>query len=279
MDGKYVPILDEFGNFIHGDMRESALKAQASWHQMLQREQAKVKGGDNAVAVVLDLYLDEVQRLHPGRYESESRTFQSFLDMFPELTVNELTERHIDDWFAAHPEWKSPSTRKARLGSLCAAFNWASQMREGQRIVPLDHPLRNLDFDRLQNKAYQRRRSSKARVEEQVHVFLMHNVPEDFRKILFALRHSGTRPGNICKVTADNFHEGHGVWVFEEQNAAEGNTVHKTYEATREPLIVPLTEGLVDLCRRPARRTPDGAAVPQGGRRAVDGAGHRGPLP
>src|SRR5262249_31891639 len=152
----------EGGQFIRGDRRESELKANACWHLLLQREQAKAKGGDNLIAVVLDLFLDEVQRLHPARYQSEARTFQSFLDLYPELTVNELTERHIDAWFAAHPEWKSPTTRKTRLGSLCAAFNWASQMREGERLIPLDHPLRNLDLDRLQHKAYHRRRSSKA---------------------------------------------------------------------------------------------------------------------
>jgi integrase len=144
------------------------------------------------------------------------------------------------------------------LGSLCAAFNWASQRREGQRLIPFDHPLRSLDFDRLQNKAYQRRRSSKARVEEQVHHFLMHNVGEAFKKVLFALRHSGTRPGNICKVTADNFYEDPGVWVFEEQNAEEGNTVHKTYEATHEPLIVPLTTELLELCKRLCKEHPTG---------------------
>src|SRR5262249_22227829 len=155
---------------------------------------------------------------------------------------NELTERHFDDWFEAHPEWKSPSTRRTRLASLCAAFNWASKMREGQRVIPLDHPLRGLDLTRLRNKAYHRKRTSKTGVKEQVHVFLMQNVSEEFRNVLFALRHSGgTRPGNLCKVTAQNFLETPGLWVFEEENTEEGNTVHKTYGKTHEALIVPLT--------------------------------------
>jgi integrase len=258
VDGSYVPILDESGNFIRGETRASEIKANASWHFLLQREQARAKGADNPVAIVLDLYLDEVKRLHPNRYKAEARTFQSFIDLFPELTANELTERHIDEWFAAHPEWESPSTRKTRLASLCAAFNWASQMREGQRIIPFDHPLRSLDLDRLQNKAYHRRRSSRARVEQQVHLFLLHNVQEDFRLILFALRHSATRPGNICKVTADNFFEDEGVWVFEEQSRQEGHTVHKTYDVTHEVLIVPLTQELADLCKRLREKYPTG---------------------
>jgi integrase len=89
-------------------------------------------------------------------------------------------------------------------------------------------------------------------------MFLMHNVAEDFREVLFALRHTGTRPGNVCKVTADNFLDEPGVWVFEEQNTQEGNTVHKTYETTHEPLIVPLTPELVDLCKRLRARHPEG---------------------
>jgi integrase len=250
VDGRYVPILDDCDQFIRGDNRDSEMKANACWHHLLQRQQAKANGGDNPIAVVLDLYLDEVERLHPNRLDTEKRTFQSFLDLFPDLTVNGLTERHIDNWFEAHPEWESPSTRKTRLASLCAAFNWASQMREGERIIPFDHPLRNLDLDRLQNKAYHRRRSSKARVEDQVHIFLMHNVQEDFKQVLFALRNSGTRPGNICKVTGEHFMEDEGVWVFEEGNQQEGQTVHKTYEETHEPLVVPLTEELAALCKR-----------------------------
>jgi hypothetical protein len=259
VDSRYVPILDEVGNFIRGNTRESKLKAEACWHLMLQREQASAKGGDNPVAVVLDLYLDEAQRLHPDRYETLARTFQSFIDLFQNLTVNDLTERHIDDWFAANPTWKSPSTRMTRLASLIAAFNWASKMREGQRLVPIDHPLRALDLTRLQNKAYHRKRTSKTRVEDQVHVFMMHNVAEDFRDVLFALRHSGgTRPGNVCKVSAKNFVEDPGLWVFEEENTEEGNTVHKTYGRTHETLIVPLTQELVDLCKRLRQRHPSG---------------------
>jgi integrase len=266
VDGKYVPILDEYGAFIRGDGRGSELKANASWHMLLQREQAKVKGGDNLVAVVLDLYLDEVARLHPpltGEKESaklkkERRTFQSFLDLFPKLTVNDLTEEHIDKWFAAHPEWESSSTRKTYLSSLTAAFNWASRGRKGKRLIPTDHPLHEMDLDLLTNKAYHRRRGSQTKVDDHVHVFLVNNVPEDFRQVLFALRHTGTRPGNICKVTAANFREGPGVWVFEEDTRREGDTVHKTYDATQEALFVPLTEVLVELCKRLKEKYPDG---------------------
>jgi hypothetical protein len=258
VNGKYVPILDEFGNYIRGNTAESRDKADACWHLMLQREQAPAKGGNNLVAVVLDIYLDEVQRLRPRRYAAASRTFQTFIDLFPELTVNDLTERHIDDWFEAHPEWRSPNTRMTRLASLTTAFNWASRLREGERLVPLDHPLRNLDLDRLRHKPYHRRRSGRTCVSEQVHVFLMNNVPADFRRVLFALRHTGTRPGNICKVTAENFFEKHGVWVFEEQNVQEGEPVHKAYDATREALVVPLTGELVELCKRLREENPAG---------------------
>jgi hypothetical protein len=60
--GKYVRILNELGEPIRGDGHESELKANTCWHPMLQREQAKAKGGENLIAVVLDLYLDEVKR-------------------------------------------------------------------------------------------------------------------------------------------------------------------------------------------------------------------------
>lgn len=259
VDGNYVPILDELGGYIRGDSRESEQKAYSSWHLQIQREQAKAKGGDNLVAVVLDLYLDEVKRLYPSRYVSEARTFQNFIELFPDLVVNDLTERHIDKWFEANPQWKSPSTRKTRLASLTAAFNWASKLREGQRIIPLDHPLREVDLGRLKNKAYHRSRGSKTGIADNVHVFLMVNTPEDFRNFLFALRHSGgTRPGNVCKVTAEHLDEKLGVWIFEEENTQEGQTTHKTYGKTREPLVVPLTAPLVELCKQLREKYPTG---------------------
>jgi hypothetical protein len=228
------------------------------WHLLLQREQAKVKGGDNPILVVLELYLDHLERVYPGRYGRATRAFQSFLDLFPDLQVSELTERHIDNWFAAHPEWESPSTRQTQLSFLCAAFNWASEVRGGERVIPYEHPLRGMDLSQMQNKAYHRRRGSSARVDEQVHIFLMHNVREDFRQVLFALRHSGTRPGHICKVTAAHFHEDPGVWQFEEDVRQEGDTVHKTYDRTHEPVMVPLTAELVELCRHLREKYPTG---------------------
>jgi integrase len=248
-NGRYVPILDEQGQPIHGDGRESKDRAYRFWSDSLSRDQATSLGDENDLEMVFDLYLDRVQEKRPGMYERSRRVYQDFVDRFPGLKVRELTTDHIDRWFAQHPEWKSSGTRRVYLTLVISALNWAANPK--RHIIPYAHPLRDME-----DKPRRRRRSSATRVDDLTHIFALQNCHQHFRPILIALRHTGTRPGNICKVTRKHFVEDPGVWVFEEQNTQEGNSVHKTYEATGEPLIVPLTPTMVGLCKQLIARLP-----------------------
>jgi integrase len=183
-------------------------------------------------------------------YDRYQRVFQNFVREFPRLKVSELTTDHIDRWFERHPEWKSSSTRRLYLTMLISALNWAANPK--RHIIPYAHPLRDME-----DKPRRRRRSSATKVDDLTHVFALQNCHPEFRPILLALRHTGTRPGNICKVTRRHFVEDPGVWVFEEQNTDDGDTVHKSYEATGEPLIVPLTPTMVELCKQLIDRLPE----------------------
>ncbi len=86
----------------------------------------------------------------------------------------------------------------------------------------------------------------------------MARVPWDFEPILLALRHTGTRPSNLCRVAAQNLDEEAGVWVFDEHNTDPGSTVHKTYQKTGKALVASLTPALLELCKALAHKHPSG---------------------
>jgi integrase len=72
-----------------------------------------------------------------------------------------------------------------------------------------------------------------------------------FKMYFFALCESGARPGEVARVSADNFDGG--TWVFQK---------HKTAKRTGKPRIIYLTPPLVKLCKRLAREHPTGPLFP-----------------
>jgi integrase len=247
VNGKARPLLDAEGMSIKGkDNREQAL---ACWHEIVAREKAIIRGLDNPLRLIFEEFLEHTQRhRETDTYVDYRRTLQNFKDKWPDLTVAELSQRHIEAWFDDHKDWSS-TTRWNYLTILLAALNWAA--KPTVKLIPFN-PLRGLERPR------RRSRAGEARVDEATHQLLMSKVPWDFKQILLALRHTGTRPSNICRVTAKNFDAEAGIWVFTEHNTAPGTSIHKTFKQTGQPLVVPLTRDLVELCKALAQKHPDG---------------------
>jgi integrase len=130
-----------------------------------------------------------------------------------------------------------------------AALNYAA--RPTVKLIPFN-PMKGYE------RPHKRSRGGEARVDEAAHQTLIAHVPWDFKQVLLALRHTGTRPSNICRVTAKTFDPDAGVWVFDEHNTEPGTPVHKMFKKTKRALIVPLTEELVELCKRLAEQHPEG---------------------
>ena len=77
------------------------------------------------------------------------------------------------------------------------------------------------------------------------------NYPEGdcFRDYLFALEHTGCRPGEVANVTAEQVDLRSGVWIFDK---------HKTGHKTGEPRIVILTPEMIALTKRLMNKHPEG---------------------
>jgi integrase len=247
IDGQARPILDPEGMPVKGkDNRE---KAYDIWHQAVARDQSPTKGLDNPLRVVFEEFLDYTERHREFEtYDDYKRTLQSFKDKWPDLTVNELSVRHVEAWFDDHPDW-SETTRWCYVTVVLAALNWAA--KPTVKLIPFN-PIKGLERPRKKS------RGGEARVSEETHKILMARVPWDFKQILMILRHTGTRPSNICRVTARNFFSENGVWMFDASNTEPGSSVHKTFKKTGKPLIVPLTAAVVELCEELVKKYPTG---------------------
>jgi integrase len=207
---------------------------------MLLAERACERGNRNPVRLVFSRFLDEVQREHPGAYEAYRRTLVSFADTMPrETPVALLTAAHVNAWWETRPDW-SETTRYTYLTIVLAALNWAA--RPENRLVDFN-PLKGM------KKPKNKSRGRETLLPEGAFERFYERIPRDFQEVVTALRETGTRPGNICRVRAADCDFSRMVWVLAE---------HKTAEKTDEPLLVPMTPKLAELCRELAARHPTG---------------------
>src|SRR5262245_15789605 len=162
--------------------------------------------------MVFGLYLDHVQKKRPDAYKTYRRVLVSFAESLPsaDFQVKDLTAFHVEQWLDQHPEWKSNTSKASYINSLMAALNWAA--KPTRRLIP-NNPLRGLEKPRT------RSRGAEALVTPEAHEAFLDHVSEDFRLILQVLRDTGTRPGNICRVTASHCDWGEGGWWFAEETA------------------------------------------------------------
>jgi integrase len=247
MGGKANPIVDAEGNPVKGPKNRD--KAFAVWQETTAREKAGTLGLDNPLRLIFEEFLDYTERHREAEtYKDYRRTLQSFKDKWPDLTVKEISVRHVEGWFDDHPDW-SNTTKCDYVTIILTALNWAA--KPTVRLIPFN-PLKGLEKPRKKS------RGGEARVDEATHRALIAGVPWDFQQVLLALRHTGTRPSNICRVTARNFDAEAGVWIFDEHNSQPGTSVHKTFKRTGRPLIVSLTPPLVELCKKLAAEHPEG---------------------
>ena len=192
---------------------------------------------DTRVVAILDLFLDHSQRHNkPRTYEWYHSFLQDFSDQYGPLKVEDLRPFHVTRWLDAHPDWKG--TRWGAVTAVKRAFNWAAD--EGLIAA---NPVKKV------KKPQMRTRERFVTQEERRRI--LDNYPEGdcFRDFLFALEHTGCRPGEVSAVTAEHVNLDLGVWVLSE---------HKTESKTQEARVVILTPDMLALTKRLMQRYPEG---------------------
>lgn len=251
--GRQEPLRKKDGTFINGPEKEG--EALRAWHEMMVVAAAPITGAENPVRVVLDLYLQRhlEKNGQPKTLTEYVRVFKSFTAKYPNLRVSELRKHHVEKWWEEHPKW-GPSMRNFTGTALKAALNWAAGA-ESDNLIPAN-PLNGMKLPQC------RSRGAEALISDEDHDRLIAIVPEDLRNVLIALRAVGTRPSNVWRSTAKNFDEKQNVLIYAEWNTPPDSLAHKTAKKTGRPLVVPLTDGVADLCRKLKAQLPDGDERP-----------------
>ncbi len=247
-NGKPIPVVDERGDPVRG--AENRERADKCWVLMQARMMAPARPEENPVRLVFAMFLDNHQKAHPTSYKDYQRTLVGFANSLPshDFLARDLRACHVDAWVNSHPEWNS-TTRATYISRVLAALNWAVEPHQG---LMQSNPLMKYPLPR------RRARGEEALVPEEAHDAFLDHVPDDFKTILLVLRDTGTRPGNVCRVTATHCIWDKGGWWFAEGNVGEDGKVHKTFEKTGKGLFVPVSEEVMELCRKLAQEHPEG---------------------
>jgi hypothetical protein len=114
VDGNKTKLRDEAGVPIKGkDFRQQAELAVARSKLRIEPVAAP---GDVLVATVVGAYLDNLEATAcPEYHELASRTMNDFCSYCGGLAATDLKKKHVRDWVAKHPTWKSDNTAKIKL--------------------------------------------------------------------------------------------------------------------------------------------------------------------
>lgn len=248
LGGEQVKLTDKHGYHIKGEDREA--DALDAWHSRMALAKADIMGDDNEVKVILNLYLNYLKSDGKEKCFRECyKLFKSFTERWPGLLVRDLKPIHLTQWWKEHETW-GDSYRNLIGTAVKAALNRAAGA-EGGNLIP-KNPLAGMKLPRA------RSRGAETLISQEDHLRLLAIVPEDLKQILVALRDTGTRPSNLWRATAANLDKQQKALVFGGWNTAPGSAVHKTYLKTGQPLVVPLTPAVYDLCCRLADEYPEG---------------------
>jgi integrase len=240
IDGKLANIKRPDGTVVKG--KDNEAEAVKYWHQLMSLAHAPASGDDNLVMVIFELYLRHLEQKHaePKTIKEYTKYLTEFTNLHPTLRVKDLKPHHLQTWWdEKHAKW-GDSMRQYTGTAIHSSLNWAAGADSG---IITKNPLKGMKMPQG------RSRGAETLVETGDHKKLLDAVPEDLRNVLVALRNTGTRPSVVSRVTANDFYPEQKIWRLEK---------HKTSRKTGKPMVVPLTQVVVDLCKGLAEKYQEG---------------------
>jgi integrase len=237
------------GSLVKG--KDNEAEAIAVWKEMQVFANAPANRDSNPVRLVLDLYLQWLVKkgTNTETVKKYEVFFRSFLERWPNLMCSELRPHHLREWWDKdHKDW-GETTRYLSASAFRSAFNWA---KGGEGDLIDSNPLTGMHMPQ------RRSRGATAVVDPDLLKRFIDRLPEYFRDFVEVLFQTGTRPVNLCRAEARHLDEEQCALIFGAHNTDPGTKVHKTYEKTGKPLIIPLSDRSLEICKRLAERYPDG---------------------
>jgi integrase len=253
----YVKIVGRAEKLARGrDNKEAAMRR---WHELMAERAANpaTNSLDHTVASIIDLHLTHTARLYaPHSYANRRHYLQLFAETHGFRLVRDCRPIDLTMWLDANPRWASEWTRSNAVRVVQRAFNWAVE----QKIIQLN-PFRGV--------SQQRGESRRPMTDEEFWALLRATAPkrpsrrksggrkkrptpgERFRQVLFFLRHTGARPGEMAALKWDDVNLDNAVIVLRR---------HKTTRTQRtpKPRVIPLVPLVVKLLMRIKKQQPPG---------------------
>lgn len=185
------------------------------------------------VVEVVKLYLQHtsIEGVHCEAARTERvRTLSDFAAAHPDLEVGEARPFHLTDWIAAHPGWRSVSTRRARANMVRACFQWATDQERINR-----NPFRAVRYPEAERRPD---------MPDQTLERIARLANKRFEEALRFLRLTGCRLSELCRAEWPDVDLDRGIWVIHR---------HKSRKHTGKAKVVALTDEACALLRRIGR--------------------------
>lgn len=245
----YIKINGRSEKLAHG--RENRDAAFRRWHELMIERAANppIDGIDHTVASIIDLFLTHSKRSYaPRTYANLHHYLQLFAEAYGFRRVKDCLVMHFTTWLDSHPEWVSDWTRSNVIRVVQRAFNWAVQQGivkanpfKGitQRPGEPRRPMTDREFRALLKATEPKRPTGRKRGKRPRRP----TRGERFRQVLFFLRYTGARPGEMASLTWDDVDLDRAVIVLRR---------HKTIRMQRvpRPRIIQLVPLVVKLLKR-----------------------------
>ena len=216
------------------------------------------------VATVCNAYLDHLKGDATQEYQATaSRTINDFCSYCGALSAVDLKKKHVRDWVAKHPTWKSDNSKRDFMAIISAAFNHAVKEEEILSSNPISGLKKPAGFARVTyfkeeeigevidhcNKAPKKKAVS------------LNPIGEFFTALIL----TGARPfSELAKVTADHILETDKGMVIRLKAGTddEGHYRHKAAKKTGKDRTIYLFPDMEAVVRTLMLRFPRGSGIP-----------------
>jgi integrase len=151
------------------------------------------------LAKIIELYVKNLEaRVAADDYGDESLRLArirltAFSARYGHQTVAEAKQHNLSEWLAANPQWKSVDTKRGAISIVTACFSWALEEEIAERN-PFHRPRV------LRGKTGKIRRPA----THEEYCQLMRHGSRPLRRVLFMLRRTGMRVGEVLGLCFDS---------------------------------------------------------------------------
>jgi integrase len=197
--------------------------------------------GHRTVAELVTAYLaDAKPELAPETYRTKAHELKRFTAAFGTCKVRELTILDVKRWLMSQRGWRSGNKRAGVRSTLMRLFNWCVSAR-----LIKENPLHGLQYSGVKLTGREMKQAELQAV--------LRSTDPYFRRFLMAMRWTGARPGELCRLTWPDVRWEQSIAVM---------TEHKTANKTQKPRILVFTERMMRMLEY-IRRTQAGPCAVQ----------------